>query len=58
MDAPSRGCLTKAVLTISIDGRVYNDISCTLIPVSCADVILGIPFLKIHESVNVHYGGS
>ena len=42
----------------SIDGRVYNDIQLTLLPDSCTDVILGIPFLKIHESVNVHYGGS
>lgn len=46
------------VADISLGDRVYKDIQLTLLPDSCTDVILGIPFLKIHESVNVHYGGS
>ena len=46
------------VVDISLGNRAYKDIQLTLLPDSCTDIILGIPFLKIHESVNVHYGGS
>ena len=46
------------VCDISFNGRDYNKMELTVLPDSCTDIILGVPFLKLHESVNVDYGGS
>ena len=46
------------VANLSINGRCYDGVQLTILPNSCADVILGTPFLRLHESITVDYGGS
>ena len=46
------------VCDLTFNGDTYRDIEMTVLPDACTEVILGVPFLKLHESVNVNYGGS
>ena len=46
------------VCDISFHDRKYDGMELTVLPESCTDIILGVPFLKLHECVNVDYGGS
>ena len=45
------------VSDITFDGRTYRGIEMTVLPDACAEVILGVPFLKLHESFRINYGG-
>ena len=46
------------VCDISLNGRNYEAMELTVLPNACTDIILGEPFLKLHECVSVNYGGS
>ena len=45
------------VCDMTFDGRTYRGIELTVLPDACAEVILGVPFLKLHESFRISYGG-
>ena len=45
------------VCDITFNGRTYQGIEMTVLPDACAEVILGVPFLKMHESFRISYGG-
>ena len=45
------------VCDLTFNERTYRGIEMTVLPDACADVILGVPFLKLHEGFSVNYGG-
>ena len=42
---------------IILNGYEYKDIDFMLLPNSCKDIILGVPFLKMHQSITISFGG-
>ena len=45
------------ILDIKVQDRSYPKIRFLVLPDSCTDVILGLPFLSKHSSFNMKYGG-
>ena len=45
------------VSDITLDGREYRDVQLSVLPDLCADVILGMPFLRRHEDITLELGG-
>ena len=43
---------------IIFNGQEYKGIDFMVLPNSCTDIILGVPFLKMHWSITISYGGS
>lgn len=48
------GCCSESIV---INEKIY-DVKLSILPTLCADVILGLPFLKLHKEVRVTYHGS
>ena len=44
-------------VNIKVNGRDYESVRLTVLPKLCSDVILGQDFQKLHESVQLNYGG-
>ena len=42
---------------IIFNGYEYKQIDFTVLPDSCMDIILGVPFLKLHQSITISFGG-
>ena len=51
---------TQGVVTCSVqvDNSYYRDVRLYVLRELCTDVILGTPFLKMHESLHVNFGGT
>ena len=43
---------------IIFNGYGYKGIDFMVLPNSCTDIILGVPFLKMHWSITISFGGS
>ena len=43
---------------IKVGENVYNDFKVLVMPNLCADLILGLDFLSLHQSVTLKYGGN
>ena len=43
---------------IKVSGTIYDDFKLYVLPNLCADMILGLDFLALHQSVTLKYGGS
>lgn len=44
-------------VNINVNGRGYERVCLTVLPKLCCDVVLGQDFQKLHESVQLNYGG-
>ncbi|KAI3378314.1 hypothetical protein SNEBB_002033 [Seison nebaliae] len=45
-------------VTITVNNKTYKDFRLTVLPELCMDVILGLDFQQLHESVILKYGGN
>lgn len=43
---------------IYVQGRSYKDVRMSVLPNLCSDVILGHEFLKLHDSIQLAFGGA
>ena len=47
----------RCTVSVSLNGRRYEDISFLVLPNLCSDVLLGQDFMDMHDCVSFHFGG-